>query len=235
MIETLVDFPFPYTLRRSRRAKSLLIKLSRESGVEVVYPYWSSKKEALNFLCSRQDWLIKNRALFELAKFTLPQEIDLKALQCAVMLTYEFSSARRTALKVVDEYELKYSGPDDVESIHAALSNWVHEKAEVFLSERLAVWSSKTGLTYSGVGFRRQKTLWGSCNSNRSISLNYRLAFLPQDLVDYVLLHELCHTMHMNHSFAFWDLLREFMPGYSLREKELKKGLKYIPSWYLSF
>ncbi|MEN8127017.1 MAG: YgjP-like metallopeptidase domain-containing protein [Planctomycetota bacterium] len=91
------------------------------------------------------------------------------------------------------------------------------------LFSRLERFSDQYDLPYRQAAFRCQRTKWGSCSSNNNISLNINIAFLPEHLQDYILLHELCHIRHMNHSKAFWSQLNEFCDG---RAKEYAKELK---------
>jgi predicted metal-dependent hydrolase len=94
--------------------------------------------------------------------------------------------------------------------------------------------SNETGLSYSSVAIRQQKTRWGSCSSRRLISLNARLLFLPADLVTYVLVHELCHTKHLNHSSRFWRLLESYLPDYRQLDRQLRMGDRYMPGWLVA-
>ncbi len=96
-------------------------------------------------------------------------------------------------------------------------------KAQDELFERLERFSDEYGLPYQRAAFRCQKTKWGSCSGQNNISLNINIAFLPVHLQDYILLHELCHIRHKNHSKAFWTQLGEYCDG---RAKELAKELK---------
>ena len=96
-------------------------------------------------------------------------------------------------------------------------------KAQDELLSRLEYFSEKHKLPYNRAAFRCQKTKWGSYSSQNNISLNINIAFLPEHLQDYILLHELCHIRHMNHSKAFWTQLDEFCDG---RAKEYAKELR---------
>ncbi|NIN12121.1 MAG: DUF45 domain-containing protein [Gemmatimonadales bacterium] len=78
---------------------------------------------------------------------------------------------------------------------------------------------------------RAQRTRWGSCSRRSTISLNKKLLFLPAPLVEYVMVHELCHTVHFNHSPEFWDLVRERTPEYQALEAELRTAWRYVPAW----
>jgi len=97
------------------------------------------------------------------------------------------------------------------------------EKAQVALFNRLDYFSEKHNLPYNRAGFRCQKTRWGSCSGKNNISLNVNIVFLPKELQDYVLLHELVHTKVKNHSRKFWAELDKYTNG---RAKELSKKLK---------
>ena len=99
-------------------------------------------------------------------------------------------------------------------------------RAQGELFSRLELFSQKYELPYNRAAFRCQKTKWGSCSSQNNISLNINIAFLPKHLQDYILLHELCHIRHKNHSKAFWTLLDEYCDG---RAKEYAKELKTYP------
>ena len=97
------------------------------------------------------------------------------------------------------------------------------EKAQINLFDRLDCFSKKHKLLYNRAGFRCQKTRWGSCSGKNNISLNVNIAFLPEELQDYVLLHELVHTKVKNHSRKFWAELDKYTQG---QAKELSKKLK---------
>ncbi len=97
------------------------------------------------------------------------------------------------------------------------------EKAQVDLFNRLDYFSEKHSFSYNRAGFRRQKTRWGSCSGKNNISLNVNIAFLPEELQDYILLHELVHTRVKNHSGKFWAELDKYTEG---KAKELAKKLK---------
>ena len=97
------------------------------------------------------------------------------------------------------------------------------EKAQIDLFNRLDYFSEKHNFSYNRAGFRCQKTRWGSCSGKNNISLNVNISFLPEELQDYVLLHELVHTKVKNHSRKFWAELDKYTNG---RAKELSKELK---------
>lgn len=92
---------------------------------------------------------------------------------------------------------------------------------EVFCA-RAAYWVQFTGGNYTSITVRDQKTRWGSCSSRGTLSFNYRLIFAPLPILDYVVVHELCHLCHMDHSKAFWAAVASVMPDYKQRRQWLK-------------
>ncbi|MBF0628815.1 MAG: M48 family metallopeptidase [Magnetococcales bacterium] len=109
------------------------------------------------------------------------------------------------------------------QSLANALERWYRLQAHRHLTMRLRHWSEQMGVTVSRVTIRGQTTRWGSCSSRGSINLNWQLMLLPGRLVDYVLVHELCHRLEMNHSPAFWMRVGAVLPEYERLKTELKK------------
>jgi len=89
----------------------------------------------------------------------------------------------------------------------------------------------RTGLAADNITVRGQRTRWGSCSASGNLSLNLTLLLLPHRLVEYVILHELCHTEELNHADAFWDLLHRHLPDASARREELRRAEKQLPPW----
>jgi predicted metal-dependent hydrolase len=89
----------------------------------------------------------------------------------------------------------------------------------------------RTRTTFATASIRGQKTRWGSCSSRQTISVNCKLLFLPSELVRYVLIHELCHTVHLNHSAAFWALVAQKEPDYQQLDAGLRDARYHVPLW----
>ena len=96
-------------------------------------------------------------------------------------------------------------------------------QAKAYLGRRLETLASRMDCHYEKVRYSNASTRWGSCSSEGTISLNIWLMTLPKELIDYVLVHELSHTKHMNHSTSFWQHVEEFEPNYKQLRRELKK------------
>jgi hypothetical protein len=105
-----------------------------------------------------------------------------------------------------------------------AIYRALKKEAADLLDKRLALHANNHHFRYKNSSFKSMKSRWGSCNSNREITLNIYLLMLPWELIDYVIFHELSHTLHLNHSAAFWEQVSEHVPNYKLLRKELKQN-----------
>lgn len=104
-----------------------------------------------------------------------------------------------------------------------ALEKRYRKAAREYIPARVAHFHQFTGGIYDKVVIRDQKTRWGSCSSNGTLSFNYRLMLAPPQILDYVVVHELCHLKHMNHSPKFWEAVEQIIPDYKERRKWLKE------------
>ena len=106
--------------------------------------------------------------------------------------------------------------------IKAQIECWFKERIEEYVKQRLSVFSPRMSLYSSSFKVRKYKARWGSCNSHGALSFNYLLKMLPSWVVDYVIIHELCHLQHMNHSTRFWQLVALYCPDFNLAKNWLK-------------
>lgn len=97
------------------------------------------------------------------------------------------------------------------------------EKARVLVHERLTYWNTFYNFHYNGVAIRDQRTRWGSCSSGKNLNFSYRIVFLPVELQDYLIVHELCHLAEMNHGPSFWRLVERTIPEYQTLGQRLRK------------
>ncbi|MDP2951541.1 MAG: M48 family metallopeptidase [bacterium] len=95
-------------------------------------------------------------------------------------------------------------------------------KAQGFIKERVRYLNKSYGFAFNKITIKNQKTRWGSCSKKGNLNFNYKILFLPKDLADYIIIHELCHLKILNHSKKFWQLVKQQMPNYL----EIRKALK---------
>lgn len=162
-----------------------------------------------------------------------PKEIDLHAIASSWQLQYETEITNRIVLDQSDQV-LTFVGPIKTwDDCRPTFNKWLVKQSKLYLEPWLKKLSHDYQLTYRNLVFRGQKTVWGSCSDKKNINLNYKLLFLPARLVRYVLVHELCHTVHLDHSKKFWALLERYEPDYARLKKEMRDADNYLPQWII--
>ena len=233
------DEPDPvsgFSVRRSGRAKRLSIKVYPRGRVEVVVPKRTSATTVREFVESHRDWIRDARAHF--AKdhipepFALPSSVRLPAIERAFCVRYSRATGGDAVrYRVVGNTVVLSGATDDEQLCATALKRWLTSLARKEYLPRLQALSAETGNPFRKMHVRGQKTCWGSHSSTGTISLNYCLMFLEPQHLRYVLVHELCHARHMNHSQAFWRLVGRHQPDYRKLDKDLNTCWKRIPTW----
>ena len=208
------NLPFQLEIVR-KRVKYLRLKIKGRSTVEVVLPWFVSKKKGLEFVEEKKNWILKN----------------LKKKKQKIIDSFLFRGVSYQLELVADSQTEKISFVGETVSINARseeeakkyFQQFIAAEAKKILPAELKELSAKTGLSYNKLTLRSQRTRWGSCSGKKNISLNTALMRLKKELREYVLLHELCHTRQMNHGQKFWKLLEEFCPEYRHLRKQLKE------------
>jgi predicted metal-dependent hydrolase len=124
---------------------------------------------------------------------------------------------------------LTHSVPLDDKLIHSVIRRWYIDTARELLTAKTQFWGKKIGVYPSRIMIKEQKTRWGSCSSLKNINYNWRIIMATEDIIDYLVVHEVCHLHHMNHSAEFWQLVETYIPHYQDCRKWLKiNGAKLI-------
>ena len=233
--------PLPdYQVRESTRARHVSLRVSYQGKLEVVVPPGFNPEEIPDILEKRRSWITKTLRRIEKQRDALPAEheaekpssLTLQACGETWQVIYKEARGATVALTQSNPQELTLRGGlEDTATCLDLLRRWLQRKARADLTPWLQRLSQQCDLAYSRMSVRGQTSRWGSCSSHQSISLNYKLLFLPSSLVDYVLIHELCHTVHMNHSKAFWQLVKQYYPECDRAKADLKQAWQHVPQW----
>ena len=216
----------PYSLRKSNRARSVRLSISAEHGLVVTIPASCNPADVPALLQQKLDWIHSAMDKVQqqgVAVDKLPDRLDLQSIHERWSVLYKKSSGRKTVLRENAGRVLVIEGPlTSKTAIRRLLKSWLRSKAQLILPSWLERLSMRSGLGYNRLTIRDQRTRWGSCSSSKGISLNLKLILLPADIVDYVLLHELSHTVHLSHSQKFWNELSKYVPDHQQRRKALR-------------
>ena len=225
-----------FSVRESGRAKRLSIKVFPRGRVEVVVPKRTRPADVRDFVEAHRDWIKNARARFAAEHppepFALPSSVKLPGIERTFCVRYERDDGSKTVRYRVSGNTLILAGATRDESkCVAALKRWLTALAKKEYLPRLRALSALTTNAFRKMHVRGQKTCWGSHSSTGTISLNYCLMFLDPQHLRYVMIHELCHARHMNHSQRFWRLVSSFEPNFRRLDKDLNSSWKRIPTW----
>ena len=225
-----------FDVRESARARRLSIKVFPRGRVEVVVPKRTRPREVESFVSENSEWIKRARESFALKHpaepFKLPDEIELRALVQTISISYEPKNGASNVRIRSRGQEIVLSGETGNEKrCIQALKRWLAATAKKEFEPRLRVLSELTQTPFNKLQVRAQRTCWGSRSSTGTISLNLCLLFLEPELVRYLMIHELCHGKHMNHSKRFWRFVGKFEPNYRSLDRELTECWNRVPSW----
>lgn len=225
-----------FSVRESGRAKRLSIKVYPRGRVEVVVPKRTKPAVVREFVEAHRDWVQNARAQFAAdhppEPFALPTSIELAGVERRFEVCYQPEEGAKTVKYRPGPEKLVLSGKTDDEKLCVeALKRWLGSVAKAEFMPRLSTLSALTGNSFLKMHVRGQRTCWGSHSSSGTISLNYCLMFLDPAHLRYVMIHELCHAQHMNHSKRFWRLVKQFESDYRQLDKDLNSSWKRIPTW----
>jgi len=224
-----------WCVRESARARRLTVRVFHTGRVEVVVPSRTSPRAVQRFLERHRSWIERKRdeakrKAVPPAPFP-PPRIELAA--CAESWRVHVAGGwGRVRLGVVGPGLLALAGDTrNGHSVRQVLQRWLTGRAHAVLAPVLDQCAGELGFGYQRVLIRRQRTRWGSCSTRGTISLNCCLLFQRPPVVRYLLIHELVHTLHMNHSRRFWQRVARHCPEYRNLDRELLDGWRRVPSW----
>ena len=207
-----------YRIRKSARAKRLQMRIINNS-LELIVPSRIPVEEGKRFLHTRREWINKNINLLSQKS----KKYFLFGNEIIIEQTYDLFAKKHTFRKIDNMLFIEI--PQDSSITKDDLfSVYRKNAAKKYLPRRAMMLSLRFGFEVKKVSVRKQKSRWGSCSSKGTISLNDRLLEHKEEVIDYVIIHEFCHLIHMNHSQKFWALVQKYCPDYKLLKKQLKNS-----------
>ncbi len=216
--------------RKNPQAKNISIRISRQGRIRVTVPRNCSFQRAEKFVMNKSHWIIdKSLKIERERKEKLVWKEDSLIPILDGHIRFMVNGNDRIGVKTMDQdYVITIPSGWDfaTEGVQQAVSAEIIDlglkAGKQYLPRRLEEIAGQTGLSYRGVRVRHMISRWGSCSRDNRISLNSSLVFLPSGLIDYVILHEIMHTLHKNHGNAFWAALEHYMPDAKIRRRNLR-------------
>jgi len=196
------------------KLKNSYIKINVDGTITVKTPY-KSNNFIFRLLEEKKDWIEK-----QLLKTSNLTSLSVNLEDELLLFGEIYSIDSQEALYLRDKLnKIKNTNNKNILKCYDDFYKYISNK---YLTQRISEYSKIMKLDYSGLKFRKMKTRWGSCNSRREITLNTQLIKVKKELIDYVVVHELAHLVHMNHSKKFHNLVEEYLPNSKLLRKKLK-------------
>jgi hypothetical protein len=221
-------------VRISRRARRLSMRVFPGGRVEVVVPPGIGLPAIERFVSRHREWAERRSREFALlapaASGRRPATIELALT--GTRWDVEYVAGRRSGVTERGDGVLavRLASQSD-RQLGRVLLRWLSAVAAEELRLRLDAAARDTGIDYARMHLRRQRTRWGSCSAAGTISLNVCLMFQRPEVVRYLLVHELCHRRHLNHSARFWCLVASHEPHWRALDAELLRGWRSVPAW----
>jgi len=210
----------PQIIRSNR--KTLSLEINENADLIVRAPHRVSYVEIQKFISEKSVWIDNKKRLINAhLKDNLNYNSNSQCLYLGSIYPVKIDN---------DIESISFNGEmftitnTNREIMSLTLKSWYKKRFMEIALPRLSYFSDKYNLAFNQVRVKEQKTLWGSCSSKNNINLNYLLIMAPMKVIDYVIVHELVHTIHKNHSAKFWQKLETIMPNYKDARYWLKEN-----------
>lgn len=207
-----------YKIICSSRAKYLRLQINGNNGLEVILPRRYKHEKVEDFILQKKDWILKHLKEKQTARYYFLGE------EISILINYDLFLKKPQINYLHKKLTVNIPSGYNSFSQDNIYNIWLKHKAKVYLPGRVKELSDRTGLNYKRITIRSQKTRWGSCSTSGRLSFNYRLMRFRNEIIDYVIIHELCHLKEMNHSKKFWKIVEMICPDFKKLKTQLKKN-----------
>lgn len=228
-----------FELRRSPRARWVYLRMDPRDGLVITAPRRLGYASVLRVMSEKSRWIANRLSEFEAVRHlvdrdatTRPEAFELPALGESWRVHYSEAPGSAVRARTGDGQLIVATGAvQHAERCRLALRRWLARRAADALPPWLAALARHAGLEYRAISIRSQRARWGSCSVGGHISLNCKLLFLPRELAEFVMIHELCHLLEANHSRRFWSHVRRLEPATDALRRQMRHAWKWVPAW----
>lgn len=226
---------------RSKR-KTVCMSVNKDGSVTVKAPLrYPTDKEISDFVEQKIDWILKQRAIQEDREdmrlvrrfetdYSFPYLGEERLVEMQRGKKNEFSYENGKIVIKTPFYsvlENDYEAEENkvaIEKLQNDLKKWYKKQAAAYITKRVEYYKDIVGVTVNSVSIKSRKSQWGSCDSNGDVTFSWRLVMARPEAIDYVVIHELCHRKHMDHSREFWNQVQKYMPDFKMQKQWLEEN-----------
>ncbi|MCY0887958.1 MAG: SprT family zinc-dependent metalloprotease [Alicyclobacillaceae bacterium] len=225
----------PYRVVIRSNAKNVTLRMNADLTLRVTVPPYIRYEELDTILREKTDWIWKAREETRLRLEALPRH-SFAENDCIPVLgepqTLHIHASNKQSVTITwhrTDQSFEVTVPPEwvdasySQTLYEAFTEWFKQFGKRHATERLQEYGTRMGRLPKKLVLRSQTSRWGSCSSDGTIALNWRLFLGPREIVDYVIVHELAHLFHMNHSDAFWATVEDILPDYKVRRQWLRE------------
>ena len=217
-------------VKKRSLAKTVSLKIAPDGRIQITMPPYAPLLAAKALIKTSRKQIRELVSQYrEKLSYTKNQQIG-KSHNLLIQTTAKPSSVKIVGTQILAEINEAESAESaaNQQLIRSKILIALRKEAKSYLPRRLSFLAKEHGFSFARSKITHSSSRWGSCSSSGTISLNIGMMNLPFELIDYVIIHELCHTRHMNHSTKFWGEVAKFDPHYKIHRNELKKYSPYI-------
>jgi hypothetical protein len=221
--ETRIEFDVVF-----RKRKTMTIKVEPPAQITAIVPLKTSQRVIIESVGSKAPWIVKkleylkqigcpagprqyaNGETFMLLGNTYPLQVEAD------------SSLTKMRIGITEDVLLVNSPVQDKEAIKKLVELWYRQEAKLLINSRIKFYQPQIPIVPNRVVIKEQKTRWGSCSSKHNLNYNFKTVMAPLPVLDYIVVHEMCHLVHLNHSREFWNLVESIIPEYRQHKEWLK-------------
>lgn len=215
-----------YTLKRSLRARQLWLQIHPEKGLSVTLPRHYNQDLLPAYLTSKARWILRH---LNRIKNELPNS-EADAHTQPVPICYQGNPIQSFG----EDPKITYCLPDGTVVDYNAVLIWLRQQALKVIPAKALSYKQIIGVNYSKISIRDQKTRWGSCSHKGNLNFNWRLIMAPEAMLDYVIIHELCHLKRMSHNKAFWNEVAKYCADWRDQRRWLNKHSRELHHFHSS-
>lgn len=229
---------YPFIVERSKR-KTIAASVGPDGTIIVLAPYIVPEFMIRHFLKQKESWLLKRISVRRHAsesglQLSYKSGDTVPFFDSSHVLTVTRSNqAERARLYFLQNtfqaiVPAHFSDKQEHQAVKDQLHTWYLHNTLPVLEKRVEYYARIVNVSYNDIRVKDVTSHWGSCSSNRNLNFNYRIAMLPLEISDYIIVHELCHIKEMNHSPRFWAHVGEVIPQYKQLRKQLKQNHMFL-------